>query len=413
MDVTQMLERGWVVTLASLFAAGVLTSLTPCVYPLIPITVSVFGAKAAKSKLNAFALSVTYALGIACTYTALGVAAALSGAVFGSYLASPVVIGIIAVVFVLLALSMAGLYEITPPASVMGKLSAVGGVGFVGAFAMGLVGGFVAAPCTGPVLAGVLTWVAVTRSAAAGAAMLFTYAMGIGLLFIVIGTFSGVAASLPRSGPWMEVVRSSFAAVMFAAALYFLKNVLPALGHPFEVSPRGWLNAVVLLAVGAGAGGFHLDVAGAGWRRKLRKAAASFAAGAGLFGLIAAATGGPMPSPDWVKSEPAGLAQAKAAREPIILDFYADWCAACKELDQLTWSDARVIAESKRFVMIKIDATSGGDEVQAVQDRYEVPGLPAIIFVEPSGRRRPDLRSDGFIPPEEMLKRMKAMGVRR
>ena len=409
MDVMQMLERGWVVTLASLFGAGVLTSLTPCVYPLIPITVSVFGARAARGKLHAFALSVTYALGIAFTYTILGVVAALSGAAFGSYLGSPVVIGIIAVLFGALALSMAGLYEISPPAPVLGRLSAVGGAGFVGAFAMGLVGGFVAAPCTGPVLAGVLTWVATTRSAVAGAAMLFTYAMGIGLLFIVIGTFSGLASSLPRSGAWMEVVRSVFAAVMFAAAMYFVRNVYPALGRPFEMPAQGIAIAAILFAAGAAAGGLHLDVAGSAWTRKGRKAVASLAAGAGLFGFIVALTGGPLPSPAWVTGEPAGMAQAKAGGRPAILDFYADWCVACKELDHKTWSDARVIAESKRFVMIKIDATSLSDEVQAVQDRYGVPGLPAVIFVEPGGARRADLRSDGFIPPGEMLRRMKAV----
>lgn len=409
MDVTQMLSHGWLATLASLFFAGMLTSLTPCVYPLIPITVSVFGARAARGRLHAFTLSLTYALGIAFTYTVLGVVAALSGAAFGSYLGSPVVIGVIALIFCALALSMAGLYEITPSSALMGRLSGVGGAGFTGAFAMGLVAGFVAAPCTGPVLAGVLAWVATTRSAVAGAAMLFTYAMGIGVLFIFIGTFSGVAASLPRSGSWMEVVRSLFAVLMFAAALYFLRNVVPSLGRPFESLPAGFLIAAGLLAAGAAAGGLHLDVTMAGWGKKARKAAASLVAGAGAFGLIAAATGGTLPAPGWVTGEQAGLAQAASGARPVIIDFYADWCAACKELDHKTWSDARVIDASNRFVMIKVDATSGSDEVQAVQDRYDVKGLPAVIFIEAAGARRPDLRSDGFIPPEEMLKRMRAV----
>ncbi|MBI5529273.1 MAG: thioredoxin family protein [Deltaproteobacteria bacterium] len=405
-DVKATIERhGLVLTLAIAYGLGVLTSFTPCVYPLIPVTVSIFGARKT-TRSRAFLLSVCYALGIAATYSALGALTAFTGTLFGSFMTNPVVIGAIGVVFGALALSMAGLFEIGLPPSLQARLSSVGGAGFLGAFSMGLVAGFIAAPCTGPILVGILAFVSTSGSLAAGLAILFSYALGIGLLFIVIGTFSGLAASLPKSGRWMEVVRSVFAAVLFGAALYFVRNILPVVGALFERPPWSYLAAAAIFVIGAAAGGLHLDVTVAPWTKKLRKAVASFLVGAGLFGLVAAATGGKLPSPEWVGSESEGLAAARQDGKPAILDFYADWCAACKELDHKTWSDARVIEESKRFVMIKIDATSGDDAVTGLQEKYAVPGLPAVIFIEPGGKLRPDLRANGFIPADEMLRRM-------
>jgi thiol:disulfide interchange protein DsbD len=409
-DVKATIERhGLFLTLVIAYGLGVLTSFTPCVYPLIPVTVSVFGARKT-TRLRAFLLSVCYALGIAATYSALGALTAFTGTLFGSLMTNSLVIGGIGLVFGALALSMAGLFEIGLPPSLHERLSSVGGAGFLGAFSMGLVAGFVAAPCTGPILVGILAFVSTSGSPVAGIAILFSYALGIGLLFVVIGTFSGVAASMPKSGRWMEVVRSVFAAVLFGAALYFVRNILPGIGALFEGPVWGHLAAAALFAIGAVAGGLHLDVTVAPWPKKLRKAVASFLAGAGLFGFVAAATGGKLPSPAWVPSEGEGLLAAREGAKPAIIDFYADWCVACKELDHKTWSDARVIEESKCFVMIKIDATSGDDAVAALQEKYAVPGLPAVIFIETGGKLRPDLRANGFIPADEMLRRMRATG---
>src|SRR6266851_6129233 len=182
-------------TFAVLFLAGVLTSLTPCVYPLIPITVSVFGARQAEHRARSVALSATYVGGIAVTYSALGVFAALSGKAFGSALSSPSVVGVLAVFLVALAASMFGAFDLNLPPSVHQKLGMVRGAGFAHALGMGLVAGVVAAPCTGPVLAGVLTYVATRRSAVLGFWMLFSYALGMGLLFFVLGATS---LKLPR-----------------------------------------------------------------------------------------------------------------------------------------------------------------------------------------------------------------------
>src|SRR5438270_8003476 len=203
-------------TFAILFAAGVLTSLTPCVYPLIPITVGVFGARSREHRARSAALSAVYVGGIAVTYSALGIFAALSGRAFGSALSSPWVVAVLSVFLLILAASMFGAFEMTLPASLEARLSSVRGAGFAHALGMGLVAGIIAAPCTGPVLAGVLTFVAASRSAALGFWMLFSYALGMGLLFFILGTTS---LKLPRSGAWMEAVKTVLGIALVAAAI--------------------------------------------------------------------------------------------------------------------------------------------------------------------------------------------------
>src|SRR5207237_7547928 len=203
-------------TFAVLFVGGVLTSLTPCVYPLIPITVGVFGARQADHRARSVALSAVYVGGIAVTYSALGLFAALSGKAFGAALSSPWAIAVLAVFLIALAASMFGAFDIALPSSLQARLASVRGVGFAHAFGMGLVAGIIAAPCTGPVLAGVLAYVAAQRNAVLGFWMLFTYAIGMGLLFFLLGA---TTLRLPRSGPWMETVKSVLGIALIAAAV--------------------------------------------------------------------------------------------------------------------------------------------------------------------------------------------------
>src|SRR5213595_3282617 len=221
-------------TFAVLFVGGVLTSLTPCVYPLIPITVSIFGARQAEHRARSAALSAAYVAGIAAMFSALGLFAALSGKAFGTVLSSPAVVAVLAVLLVALAASMFGAYDIALPSALQQKLAGVRGTGFAGAFGMGLVAGIIAAPCTGPVLAGVLAFVATRRSAVLGFWMLFSYAIGMGLLFFVLGTTS---LRLPRSGAWMETVKSVLGVALIAAAVSMLLPWLPK-PHELPVSMR-------------------------------------------------------------------------------------------------------------------------------------------------------------------------------
>jgi thiol:disulfide interchange protein DsbD len=193
------------------------------VYPLIPITISVFGARGASSRRRSFALSLTYVLGIAVTYTALGLIAASFGTVFGGIMQNVWVLVGLAAVFVLLGLASLGAIELALPSELQTRLSETGGAGYGGALSMGLVAGLIAAPCVGPIVAGILVYVAQQGSLWLGGLLLFDFAMGLGVLFVVLGTFSGLIHSLPKSGAWMDGVKAVFAMIFFGIALYYLQ----------------------------------------------------------------------------------------------------------------------------------------------------------------------------------------------
>src|SRR5713226_10029479 len=310
------------VTFAVLFLAGVLTSLTPCVYPLIPITVSVFGARQAEHRARSVALSATYVGGIALTYSALGVFAALSGKAFGSALSSPWVVGVLAIFLVALAASMFGAFDLNLPPSVQQKLGMVRGTGFAHALGMGLVAGIVAAPCTGPVLAGVLTYVATRRSAVLGFWMLFSYALGMGLLFFVLGATS---LRLPRSGAWMETVKSVLGVALVAAAVALL---LPMLPKPQSLP---WLPSTIAAVAGLLAfaavllGALRLSFHGSPREKALKAASLVVLLGAvGLrFGWLGApkASASEMAGIPWLHDEHAAIAQSRATGKPLLIDF--------------------------------------------------------------------------------------------
>src|SRR4051812_31224353 len=236
--------------------AGLLTALTPCVYPMIPITISIFGAKTGVSRGRALGLATAYVAGIAFMFGVLGTVFALLGKAFGTFLANPWVIVPLAAFFVAMGVSMFGAFELALPVGIQSRLSRVGGHGFVGAFLMGVVGGIIAAPCTGPPLAAILAYVATTRDAAYGFVLLASYAVGIGLPFWFLAGFS---MSLPRSGGWMDWVKSVFGVALFVAALYYLKNVVPALGRLTGHTPSFLLLMGALVVVGVAVGAIHFS----------------------------------------------------------------------------------------------------------------------------------------------------------
>lgn len=401
-------------TFGILFLAGVLTSLTPCVYPLIPITVSVFGARKAEQRARSVALSATYVGGIAATYSTLGLFAALSGKAFGTALNSPAVIAVLAVFLAVLAASMFGAFEIALPYSLQQKLSGVQGAGFGGAFGMGLVAGLIAAPCTGPVLAGVLAFVATGRSALLGFWMLFTYAIGMGLLFFLLGATS---LRLPRSGPWMETVKSILGIALIGAAVTLLLPFLPP-ARQLPLTARSISVVAGLLAfAGVLLGALSLSFHGPARERVLKGVSiAVLLIGVGLqFGWMGQPKGETLIP--WLHDERTAINQSRASGRPLLVDFGAEWCAACKELDLYTWTDPAVAREAReRFVPLKVDATD-----DAVMDRiardYAVPGLPAVLMMACKDDRPPECdvprdgpgRVIGFLPPPEMLKRMRSI----
>jgi thioredoxin:protein disulfide reductase len=380
------------------FIGGLLVCLTPCVYPMIAITVSVFGARQSRSRRHAMALSTAYVLGISAMFTPLGVVAGYTGSLFGAALAKPWVLALVAVVFLALAASMFGAFDFVVPASLNNKLASIGGVGYGGAFLIGAVSGLIAAPCTGPVLTGILLWIGKTKSAPIGAAALFAFSLGLGLPFWLVGTF---AVSLPKAGSWMVAVKSVFGIVLSAAALYFLKSAFPQLAHVSLANPRFLAAAAALIFAGLALGAVHLTFEKGATLVAMRKAAGIVASVAGVL-LLVGWLEAPRGKLSWEGSEEAARTRAETERRPMLVDFTAEWCGACKELSRITFSDPSVMAEAGRFVALKVDATNEDDlAVDKVKDRYGVVGLPTVVLLGSDGVER--ARFTEFVPPDRFL----------
>jgi len=406
LGLTRLLAQGSLLAYGAAFVGGVLTSLTPCVYPLIPITVSIFGARQV-SRRQAVVLSGLYVLGIAAMYSALGVGAALTGKAFGSVMQNGWVMAAVAIVFAAMAASMFGAFELQLPASLQARLSRVGGAGHLGAIGMGLVAGVVAAPCTGPVLAAALAFVAAKGSVAFGVGVMFAYALGMGLLFFVLGAFS---VSLPKSGPWMDAVKSVFGVALLAAAGVFAKDAVPALQPVFLASRAAALAAAGAAGAGVLLGAFSGSFQGGRWRSLAKGAGVALVVGGIIYasGSASARSTSGAAGLDWIhQDEVLALAQARADGRPVIIDFWADWCSACRELDRMAWSDPRVQAAAKRFVALKMDGSQESDAFQRAFDKYAVVGMPTVIFIDSRGREMP-ARITGATSADEMLKWLQA-----
>ena len=417
------LAHGPFVALAASYVFGLATSLTPCVYPMIAITVSVFGAKEATGRLHGILLSLTFVLGIVALFTPMGVASALTGKGFGSALGNPWVVAAIALVFLSLSASLFGAYEIALPSSLNNRLSSVGGAGYRGAFLLGLVCGLVAAPCVGPFLFGLLGWIATTRNVALGTGAMALYGLGLGTLFFVVGAF---AVNLPKAGAWMMGVKWIGGVTLAYMALAYVRDALPKDALHSWIRPGSLLGLVggALLAIGVALAAVHI----AAERRKSSivhlskptKLASVAPAIAGLFLVItwwqspavamsdalvrnaAASTQGASGPLKWETSEPDARTRAAAEHKPVLVDFGASWCGACKELDEKTFPDPRVIAEGARFVALHVDATDDDDpEVTRVRQKYGVTeGLPVVLLFGSDGAEA--FRFTEFIPPNRL-----------
>jgi thioredoxin:protein disulfide reductase len=368
------------------FGQGVLVDLTPCVYPLIPITVAVFGAKGV-SRGRALFLATAYVLGMAALYTGLGVLVALSGGQFGAWLANPWVVVPIAALLVALATSMFGAFDLQLPTSLQSRLNSVGGAGPVGAFLMGLVSGFISAPCTGPVLLSLLAYIAKASAEGSsvmyGASLLFVYALGMGTLFFAVA----LGASLFRPGPWMEHVKSFFGVALIVMALWFLGPIVPALAEWIVDPDWGLWLGLGLAALGLALGAVHLSFYGPP-AEKLRK---------GVM-VVVAVVGAQLtvnnilyvPPADWHEVETldeleAALARAQAADKPVLIDFAASWCLPCKELDVQTFHHPDVEPLlAQQFHLVKIDVTDPTEDQMIMQSGFRSGTLPSVL-IYPAG----------------------------
>lgn len=411
--------RNPLVAILLAFLFGVMLSFTPCVYPLVPITLAVIGARSAGGGWRrGLALSLVYVLGLSVTYAALGMIAAKGGSTVGATSQHWAVVTLVALVFLALAASLFGVYDLEMPASWQAKLRMGRKGGPLGVFAMGLLSGLVATPCVAAPLYTVLTFIARTGSVLLGGAMLFAMAWGMGVILVLAGTFSGLQSKLPKAGGWMLAVKTTLGVIVVLAALYFLRPMLPVWAFTAWVAIPlimigVWRAAIVRTALDAPRGRLALRAAGI--------AALVFGGYFGLGALVRIGMPAPVVSyiyPDAIVPSPskiefrtdyaAALAEARASGRPVMLDFVKPNCPGCRELEHEVFSRDDVALEAERFVRVRVDIDDPPVPIVELKSRYGIGGAPTVVWLDAEGKIYADLTvADGGIAPAEFLRRMR------
>ncbi|MFA3781445.1 protein-disulfide reductase DsbD [Melioribacteraceae bacterium 4301-Me] len=394
-SVSEVLESsGIILSLLIVFIGGLALNLTPCVYPLVPITIGYFGGQSEGKTKRLILLGLLYVLGMALTYSVIGVVTALSGAVFGTLLQNTFVLIGIALVLVVLSLSMFGVYEFKLPDKWVAKAGNAK-AGTFGAFFMGLTMGIVAAPCIGPFILGLVTYVASRGDVFYGFLLFFVMALGLGLPYLFLAIFSGKIKKLPRAGDWMEAVKHIFGFLLLGMAIYFIAPIFPKAFNSYLLPAFMFFAAFWLLFID-----------------KMANNVKGFRIFKIIFSIVIMLISvyAMLPSsknePEWVKFSNEKYSQAINQKQKIILDFYADWCIPCKELDASTFSDSRVIKESSSFKMFKVDMTkTASEETESLRKQFNIIGMPTVIFINSNGEEVK--RLTGFVNADEFLSIMK------
>ncbi|MFP3927999.1 MAG: cytochrome c biogenesis protein CcdA [Desulfobacteraceae bacterium] len=392
-------SQGLWLTLAGLFLGGLALNLTPCIYPLIPITISFFGGRSGRARGARAVHGAAYMVGLAITNSFLGVAAALSGGLLGAALQNPVVILTVAAILLGLALSFFDVWEIRIP-GFLGSLTTRQYGGYFGSLFMGLTLGVVAAPCLGPFVLGLLAFVGQTGDPFLGFAYFLVLSLGMGLPLAVLAVFSGAVDRLPGSGDWMVWVRKLMGWVLAGMAVYMIMPLMPGKGAE-----------AVLAVVLAAAAGLHL-----GWLEKSGKASIWFRRIKKTAGLILMAAGalyaaqtGEREGIQWSPYKPGVLAEAVQQGRPVILDFTADWCPPCREMEERVFSDPDVVDAGRDPAMIRVDLTRSRPEHAPLLKRYQVRGVPTVIFIRPDGKEASSLRVESYVNKDDFLERIKRL----
>ncbi|AKN63879.1 thiol:disulfide interchange protein [Herbaspirillum seropedicae] len=406
--IAAVLKGGKLWSILSLFfVLGIGLSFTPCVLPMLPILSSIIVGQqpaAGGGRGRSFLLSVNYSLGMALVYTGLGVVAGMLGEGLSAYLQNPWVLGAFALLMAGLALSMFDLYTLQVPASLQSKLSTASGGGsgkWLGVFLMGAISALIVGPCVAAPLAGALLYISQTGNVMLGGSALFAMAMGMSVPLLLIGASAGTL--LPRAGAWMDAVKRFFGVLMLGTALWMISPVIPA-----------WLQVAGWAALGVGYGAFLLWTRPAGW---IARAFGLVVVTLGLLQLVSAATGGRDPlaplshlrgqsaaahATDFVRirssAELDAALQQNAAgeRRPVMLDFYADWCVSCKEMERFTFTDERVKARFGQMLLLQIDVTANNADDRAMLKRFNLFGPPGIMFFDADGRELASRRVIGY-----------------
>jgi thiol:disulfide interchange protein DsbD len=312
---------------------------------------------------------------------------------------------------------MLGVWNVVLPKSLMNRLSHVGGRGIKGAFLMGLVAGVLAAPCTGPIIAFILMLIAKGSDVPFGSLLMLLFSIGMGIPFLVLGTFSSVVSRLPTSGPWMEFIKRLFGAAMLAASVYYLSLVMPLLAQVLaEIRLMGSL-AILLILLGIGLLLAPMYI-GSVWLRFITIALGAAIPACTIAAFLTEDFSLPERGEDhlvWHLVDDKTrdqeilnklLREAMTLKKPVMIDFYADWCSSCKRLEAITFKDPRILPILQNMTLVRIDATRHSSYISLLQDRFHVVGLPTVVFLDKNGHPIDDIKIVGFITPLELEKRL-------
>jgi thiol:disulfide interchange protein DsbD len=419
------LKGGRLLVILPLFALlGLGLAFTPCVLPMVPILSSIIvGEGARSSRSRGLLLSLTYALGMAIVYTALGVAAGLIGEGLAAALQNPWVLGAFGLLMVGLSLSMFGVYELQVPAGLQSRLSTVSNRQssgkLAGVFAMGAISALIVGPCVAAPLAGALVYISQTRDVVVGGGALFAMAVGMSVPLVLVGVSAGTL--LPRAGAWMDNVKQFFGVLLLAMALWLVSPVLPAALAMAGFALLGIGYGVYLLSRTGRSRGMNWGSAGYGWLAKAVAAVFIILGGVQLAGLatggrdvlapLAHLTGGAQ-AVHFTRVKTVAQLEAALAQtggKTAILDFYADWCVSCKEMEKLTFIEPAVKARLANTVLLQVDVTANDEDDKALLKRFKLFGPPGIILFNSQGQEIADSRVVGFQNAETFLKSLEKL----
>ncbi len=413
----------WVIV-PSFFVAGLLLALTPCVFPMIPILSGIIVGRGHKiTRMHAFILSLAYVLGMAITYAAAGIAAGFSGSLISNALQIPWVLGSFAGLFVLLSLSMFGLYELQMPSAIQSKLSETSnnlhGGHLSGVFLMGALSAIIMGPCIAAPLAGALLYIGQTHDALLGGIALFTLALGMGAPLLLIGTSAGVL--LPKAGAWMEAVKSFFGVMLLALAIWIIQPLLPIGVQMLLWAALLIFSGIYLRALDAlphNVNGWHRLLKGAGVIALLLGIAYLVGGLSGardvlrpLGGIGHTETQPPLPFTRIKDMAELNKFLKQAHGQAVMLDFYADWCVSCKEMERFTFADASIQAKLKPVLLLQADVTANSEADQELLKKYGIFGPPAILFFDGQGQESVDFRVTGYQDATSFLKSLQMAGI--
>jgi len=408
-------------TILAFFGAGLLLALTPCVFPMIPILMGIIvGQGENQTVRSTFILSLVYVLAMALTYTVVGILVGLSGENIQAWFQNPWIISTFVAIFIALSFSMFGFYELQMPASIQSKITQISnsqqGGTLTGVAIMGFLSALIVGPCVTAPLVGALIYIAETGDAVLGGLALFSLSMGMGAPLLAIGASAGKV--LPKAGAWMDAVKAVFGVLLLGLGIWMLERVAPA-----ALTMALWAALLIVSAVYMGAID-TLPEGASGWR-KLWKGTGLLLLVYGVILIIGLASGGrdvfhplkgiaisgggtteqvshlPFRQIKGIDGFNAALADARAQGKTVMLDFYADWCVSCKEMEVLTFSDPAVQQALANTVLLQADVTPNDEQDKALYRHFGIIGPPSIMFFDKDGNERRNFRVVGFLPADE------------